>query len=113
MPQLPTYLTVNDEGDDRDGHDDIPDGQAGEEKVRRAVEVPVLDDDVREEAVADDPSDDDDEVEDGQAQVGVVVRVEALRVVAALVVAVGHLGAVCSVSPFSFGGYLEICVARS
>ena len=93
-PARHVYLAVNDEGDHRDGDDDIPDGQTGEEKVRRAVQVPVLDDDVGEEAVADDAPHDDDEVEDGQAQVGVVVRVEALRVVAALVVAVVHLGAI-------------------
>ena len=46
--------------------------------MRRSVEIPVLDDDVGEESVADDASDDHDEVEDGEAQVGVVVRVEAL-----------------------------------
>ena len=96
MENVTTNLAVDDEGDHRDGDDDISNGQAGKEKVRRAVEVPVLDDVVGEEPVADEAPDDDNEVKDGETQVGVVVRVEALSVVAALVVAivtVGHLGA--------------------
>lgn len=72
-------MTVNDKRDDQDCHNEISDGQGGQEEVLGPPEVFVLLDGEQEQAIAQERSNDDDQVENDVAPVGIILRLDIAK----------------------------------